>query len=43
MAVADEALPNEMAKHPLREMMRKTGLSQQLWKRFVTKPCASAR
>ena len=28
MAVADGALLNEMAKHPLREMMRKTGLSQ---------------
>jgi hypothetical protein len=28
MAVANEALLDEMAKHPLREMMRKTGLSQ---------------
>lgn len=27
MAVADQALLNEMAKHPLREMTRKTGLS----------------
>jgi len=28
MAVADAALLTEMAKHPMREMMRKTGLSQ---------------
>jgi hypothetical protein len=28
MAIADAALLNEMAKHPLRELMRKTGLSQ---------------
>jgi len=28
MAVADTALLDEMAKHPLREMMRNTGLSQ---------------
>jgi hypothetical protein len=28
MVVADAALLTEMAKHPLREMMRKTGLSQ---------------
>jgi hypothetical protein len=28
MAVADEALLNEMAKHPMRELMRRTRLSQ---------------
>jgi len=28
MVVADEALLDEMARHPLGEMMRKTGLSQ---------------